>query len=63
MRLATDSDIINQGVSERISTKYEFIENTSGSIINKGIYIIKYDGLEEKVIRSANQESDKLILE
>ena len=63
MRLATDSDIINQGVSERISTKYEFIENTSGSIINKGIYIIKYDGLEEKVIRSANQESEKLILE
>jgi len=61
MRLATDSDIINQGVSERISTKYDFIENTSGSIINKGIYIIKYDGLEEKVIRSVNQESTKLL--
>ena len=59
IRLATDSDIINQGVSERISTKYEFIENTSGSIINKGIYIVKYDGLEEKVIRSDNQESTK----
>lgn len=61
MRLATDSDIINQGVSERISTKYEFIENTSGGIINKGIYIVKYDGLEEKIIQSINQESTKLL--
>ena len=52
MRLATGSDIIEQGVSERISTKYEFIENTSGSIVNKGIYIIKYDGLSEKALNS-----------
>ncbi len=52
MRLATSSDIIEQGVSERISTKYEFIENTSGSIVNKGIYIIKYDGLELKTMNS-----------
>lgn len=50
MRLATGSDIIEQGVSERISTKYEFIENTSGSIVNKGIFIIKYDGLNLKVM-------------
>ena len=63
MRLANDSDIINQGVSERISTKYEFIENTSGSIINKGIFIVKYDGLEEKVIYSTDQESDNSVLE
>ena len=52
IRLATGSDIIEQGVSERISTKYEFIENTSGSIVNKGIYIIKYDGLSEKALNS-----------
>ena len=49
-RLANDPDLINQGVSERIGTKYDFIENTSGGIINKGIYIIKYDGLSEKVV-------------
>jgi LysM repeat protein/uncharacterized protein YifN (PemK superfamily) len=50
MRLASGSDLIEQGVSERISTKYNFIENTSGSIINKGIYIIKYEGLGLKVM-------------
>jgi LysM repeat protein len=50
MRLAAGSDLIEQGVSERISTKYNFIENTSGSIINKGIYIIKYEGLSLKVM-------------
>jgi len=52
MRLAAGSDIIEQGVSERISTKYEFIENTSGSIVNKGIFIIKYDGLSKKALNS-----------
>lgn len=51
-RLANSPDIINQGVSERIGTKYDFIENTSGGIINKGIYIIKYEGLSEKVMNS-----------
>ena len=50
MRLAAGNDLIEQGVSERISTKYNFIENTSGSIINKGIYIIKYEGLSLKVM-------------
>lgn len=52
IRLANDNDILNQGVSERVSTKYDYIENTSGSIINKGIYIVKYDGLKQKVINS-----------
>ena len=52
IRLANDNDILNQGVSERISTKYDYIENTSGSIINKGIYIVKYDDLEQKVVNS-----------
>jgi hypothetical protein len=51
-RLSDTSDIIQQGVSERIGTKYDFIENTSGGIINKGIYIIKYEGLSEKVVNS-----------
>lgn len=52
MRLAAGNDIIEQGVSERISTKYEFIENTSGSIVNKGVFIITYDGLSEKILNS-----------
>ncbi len=51
-RLANNPDIIHQGVSERIGTKYDFIENTSGGIINKGIYIVKYEGLSEKVVNS-----------
>jgi len=58
-RLANSPDIIEQGVSERIGTKYDFIENTSGGIINKGIYIIKYEGLSEKVMNSKkNLNSD-----
>jgi LysM repeat protein len=51
MRLATNEDLINQGISQRIATKYNFIENTSGSIINNGIFIIKYEGLELKVVK------------
>lgn len=51
-RLANNPDIIHQGVSERIGTKYDFIENTSGGVINKGIYIVKYEGLSEKVLNS-----------
>ncbi len=50
MRLATNSDLINQGISKRIASKYNFVENTSGSIINQGVFIIKYDGLELKVV-------------
>lgn len=51
MRLATDNELIQQGVSERIITRYEYIENTSGSIVNKGIYIITYDGLSLRVVK------------
>jgi len=51
MRLATDNELIEQGVSERIITRYEYIENTSGGIVNKGIYIITYDGLSLKVVK------------
>jgi LysM repeat protein len=51
MRLATNSDLINQGISRRIATRYNFIENTSGSITNQGFFIIRYDGLEKKVVK------------
>ena len=50
LRLVNEEDLINQGFSERIATKYDFIENTSGSIVNNGIYIIRYDGLVKKVM-------------
>lgn len=52
LRLANGTDFISQGISQRIGTRYDYIENTSGSLINKGIYIIKYDGLEEKVMNA-----------
>ncbi len=52
LRLANGTDFISQGISQRIGTRYDYIENTSGSLINKGIYIIKYDGLEEKVMNT-----------
>ena len=58
--MANGADIIDQGVSERVSTQYDFIENTSGGILNKGIYIVKYEGLEEKVLNSKNKESNEL---
>ena len=52
LRLANGTDFISQGISQRIGTRYDYIENTSGSLINKGIYIIKYDGLKEKVMNA-----------
>jgi hypothetical protein len=50
MRLAYNSDLLQQGTSSRIGTRYNYIENTSGSMINKGVYIMKYDGLKLKVL-------------
>ena len=50
MRLANDSNLVEQGSSKRLATRYRFIENTSGSLINQGIYIIRYDGLQLKVM-------------
>lgn len=50
LRLVNEQDLINQGISKRTVTKYDFIENTSGSLVNKGIYIIRYDGLVKKVM-------------
>ncbi len=52
LRLCHGTDFVSQGVSQRIGTRYDYIENTSGSLINKGIYIVKYDGLEEKVVNT-----------
>jgi LysM repeat protein len=52
LRLANGTDFVGQGISQRIGTRYDYIENTSGSLINKGIYIVKYDGLEEKVVNT-----------
>lgn len=51
MRLAKEPDLIGQGVSQRLSTKYNYIENTSKGILNKGIFIVKYDGLSLKKIK------------
>ncbi|NOQ91334.1 MAG: hypothetical protein GQ552_01300, partial [Flavobacteriaceae bacterium] len=50
MRLSVNNDLINQGTSQRIATKYNFIENTSGGIINQGVFIIKYEELALKVV-------------
>ncbi|MCD6544774.1 MAG: hypothetical protein J7K34_09720, partial [Flavobacteriaceae bacterium] len=49
MRLATDNNLIEQGISQRLVTKFSYIHNTSGSILNHGIFIIKYEGLELKI--------------
>ena len=57
MRLAYNADLISQGKSQRLSTRYNYIENTSGSILNNGIYLVRYDGLELKVI-DPTEESD-----
>ena len=50
MRLASESDLIDQGMSERVISRFKFIENTSGGIINQGIFIVKYENLEMKVV-------------
>lgn len=50
MRLSTDAELIKQGTSERISTRYDYIENTSGSVLNNGIYLVRYDGLKQDLI-------------
>lgn len=58
VRLAKGTNFFEQGVSERVSTKYEFIENTSGGILNKGIFIVTYDGLKEKALNSIKEDSN-----
>ncbi len=51
MRLATDNNLIDQGKSKRLSKRYSYIHSSSGNILNHGIFIIKYDGLELKVVK------------
>ena len=51
MRLSGNKNLTDQGISERISTKFNYIENTSGSIINQGVFILAYDGLELKKVK------------
>lgn len=51
MRLSNDNILTQQGVSQRLATRYNFIENTSNSILNKGVFIIKYEGLELKMVK------------
>ncbi len=51
MRLANqNTDLKSQGISQRLATKYNYIENTSNSILNKGIFIVRYDGLNLSLI-------------
>ncbi|MDH3321409.1 MAG: LysM peptidoglycan-binding domain-containing protein [Flavobacteriaceae bacterium] len=50
MRLSVNTDLINQGTSKRLAAKYKFIENTSGAMVNHGVFIVKYDGLELKLV-------------
>ena len=57
MRLSYNADLISQGKSQRLSTRYNYIENTSGSILNNGIYLVRNDGLELAVI-DPTEESD-----
>ncbi len=51
MRLSNETILTQQGISQRLATRYNFIENTSNSILNKGIFIIKYEGLTLKVVK------------
>ena len=60
MRLATDPDLLAQGKSERLSNRYSYIENTSGSILNNGIYLVRYKGLDLEVIETAARQENKL---
>ena len=55
MRLSTGADLIGQGRSERLATRYSYIENTGGSILNNGIYLVRYEGLELKVIDTSQE--------
>jgi len=51
MRLAVNKNLTSQGLSQRLATKYHFIENTSGSTVNQGMFIVKYEGLELKMVK------------
>ncbi len=53
LRLATYTDTesaFNGGVSERISCKFEYINPSGKGFENKGVYLIKYEGLHLKKV-------------
>ena len=59
MRMANENtDLKSQGNSERLATKYNYIENTSNSILNKGIFIVRYDGLNVRLVDDVSIEED-----
>jgi len=45
LRMLNQNDLTGQGMSERLETRFDFIENTIGSAVNQGIFILRYDGL------------------
>ena len=55
MRLAYNSDLIGQGKSQRLATRFDYIENTSGSALNNGIFLVRYEGLEQQVIDESEE--------
>ena len=59
MRMAKeDTNLKSQGSSERLATKYNYIENTSNSILNKGIFIVRYDGLDLTLVSEEEASDD-----
>jgi len=57
MRMANENtDLKNQGISQRLATKYNYIENTSKNILNKGIFIVRYDGLNVRLVDDVSME-------
>lgn len=51
MRLADSDQISKQGTSERLWNRFDYVQNSSGSITNQGVYILRYENLE---LKSAN---------
>jgi len=48
LRLATFSDVggaFDGGISERMSCKFHYTKNPNKGFENKGVYLVKYDGL------------------
>jgi LysM repeat protein len=53
LRLATYTDTesaFNSGISERISCKFQYTNNPDKGFENKGVFLIKYDGLNLKKV-------------
>ncbi len=50
LRMLNQADLTEQGMSERLETRFDFIENTTGNAVNQGIFILMYDGLNIKKV-------------